>query len=84
MARRFKSSSAASYEFIHDPLGYLIAAQGTEVIFEDVELTREWKVTTHIVNHHRTLKARHLYALVSADDDEKTVGDPAEQAAGEE
>ena len=45
-------------------------AQGTEVIFEGVELTREWKVTTHIVNHHRTLKARHLYALVSADDSE--------------
>ena len=70
MARRFKSSSEASYEFIHDPLTVLIAAQEAGEIFQDVaRLTSEWKVTTHIVNHHRTLKARHLYALVSANDE---------------
>ena len=74
VAKRFKSSSAGVLRFIHDPLGVLIDAQGAGDIFQDVELTSEWKVTTHVVNHHRTLKARHLYALVSANDDEKTVG----------
>jgi hypothetical protein len=75
VARRFKSSSVACDEFIHDPLSVLIAAQGAGEIFQEVAaLTADWKVTTHIVNHHRTLRARHLYALVSANDSESTVG----------
>jgi len=74
VARRFKSSSVACDDFIHDPLGYLIAAQGTDGILDEVRIDTNWKVTTHIVNHHRTLRATHLYALVSANGNESTVG----------
>lgn len=74
VARRFKSSSVACDEFIHDPLSALRQAQITDGIFQDLDLARDWTVTTHIVNHHRTLRARHLYALVSANDSESTVG----------
>ena len=74
VARRFKSSSEASYEFIHDPLAYLIEAQRTDGILDEVALDTSWKVTTHIINHHQTLKARHLYALVTANGSESTVG----------
>ena len=38
VARRFKSSSEASYEFIHDPLAYLIEAQRTDGILDEVAL----------------------------------------------
>lgn len=74
VARRFKSSSVACDEFIHNPLNYLIDAQRTEGILDQVVLDSTWKVTTHIVNHHQTLRARHLYALVSANGSESTVG----------
>ena len=74
VARRFKSSSVECDEFIHNPLGYLIEAQRTDGILDEVVLDTNWKVTTHIVNHHQTLRARHLYALVSANGSESTVG----------
>ena len=74
VARRFKSSSVACDEFIHNPLGYLIEAQRTDGILDEVVLDTNWKVTTHIVNHHQTLRARHLYAMVSANGSESTVG----------
>ena len=74
VARRFKSSSVDCDEFIHNPLGYLMDAQKNDGILDEVVLTTDWKVTTHIVNHHRTLRATHLYALVSANGNESTVG----------
>ena len=38
VARRFKSSSVACDEFIHNPLGYLIEAQRTDGILDEVVL----------------------------------------------
>ncbi len=73
VANRFKSSSLDSEKFIHDPLQALQDAQVNEGILEGLDLTG-WTVSTFVVNHHQTLNAKHLYALVSADDDEKTVG----------
>ena len=68
MAKRFKSSSAASLtnsSTIH--WVYLIEAQRTDGILDERGAgLPNWKVTTHIVNHHQTLRARHLYAMVSA------------------
>ena len=34
---------------------------------DGLELTRDWKVTTLVVNHHQTLSATHLYALAAID-----------------
>ena len=31
-------------------------------------------MTTHIVNHHQTLSATHLYAMVTANSNETSVG----------
>lgn len=74
IANRFKSSSPESESFIHDPLRALIWAQETERSLEGFGLTADWKVTTQVVNHHRTLSATHLYALATVDSDEETVG----------
>ena len=73
-ANRFKSSSPDSEDFIHDPLGVLIQAE-TNGVIQGLGLNRDkWTVTTHVVNHHQTLSATHLYALVTANSDESSVG----------
>jgi hypothetical protein len=72
-ANRFKSSSQDSEDFIHDPLGVLIQAE-TDGAITDLGLSREWKVTTHVVNHHQTLSATHLYSLVTANSTESSIG----------
>jgi hypothetical protein len=73
-ANRFKSSSQDSEDFIHDPLGVLIQAEKDGVI-KDLGLRREtWTVTTHVVNHHQTLSATHLYSLVTANSTESSIG----------
>ena len=72
-ANRFKSSSEASEDFIHDPLGVLIQAE-TDGAISGLGLSREWKVTTHVVNHHQTLSATHLYAMVTANSARRSVG----------
>jgi len=74
VANRFTSSSSDSEDFIHDPLGALIQAQGSESLLPGLELSREWTVTTHVVNHHQTLSAKHLYAMAAVDEDEQAVG----------
>jgi hypothetical protein len=73
VANRFTSSSPDSEDFIHDPLTALQQAQQNEGILEGLDLTG-WKVTTHIINHHQTLSARHLYAMAAVDQDEQAVG----------
>ena len=74
IVNRFKSSSPDSEDFIHDPLGALIRAQGTEGLLPGLELTQDWTVTTLVLNHHQTLSATHLHAMAAVDEDEKTVG----------
>ena len=63
---RFKSSSPDSEAFLHDPRREL---EGAIRGFDE-----GWRVSTFIVNHHRTLSYRHLYALAAAYPGEQTVG----------
>ena len=72
IANRFASSTGAADHFIHEPLTALIEAQGDLNL--GFEITTEWRVSTFIVNHHQTLRARHLYAMASLKADEKTAG----------
>ncbi len=75
VVNRFKSSSPDSEDFIHDPLGALTRAQGSDSSFlEGVGLDDSWKVTTLVLNHHQTLSATHLHAMAAVDEDEKTIG----------
>jgi len=65
---RFESSSKDSERFIHDPrdeLKRFLASDG----FDD-----DWKVSTFIINHHRTLSVKHVYAIVASSTAEKTAG----------
>jgi hypothetical protein len=44
-------------------------------VIKDLGLSREtWTVTTHVVNHHQTLSATHLYSLVTANSTESSIG----------
>jgi hypothetical protein len=61
LANRFKSSSPDSENFIHDPLGELIAAAGTVEAFKEID--RDWTVSTFIVNHEDGLRFVHLYSV---------------------
>lgn len=63
---RFESSSPDSERFIHDPREQL--AEAIE------EFSDSWKVTTFIVNHHRTLSVKHVYAMAASSSAEQTVG----------
>ncbi len=63
---RFESSSPDSEEFIHDPRKQLAGAVE--------EFSDDWKVTTFIVNHHRTLSYKHVYAMATSSSAEQTVG----------
>lgn len=72
IANRFTSSTQEAEDFIHDPLTALIEAQGSLDL--GFEITSEWTVTTFVVNHHQTLRARHLYATAALKADEKTAG----------
>ena len=65
---RFESSSKDSERFIHDPrdeLKKILEADG----FDD-----DWKVSTFIINHHRTLSVKHVYAIVASSTSEQTAG----------
>jgi len=58
--------------FLHDPLKVLLrdpppGLQGP------YEIDDEWKVTTCVVNHHRTLSRIHLIATAAVAPAEKTV-----------
>jgi hypothetical protein len=63
---RFESSSPDSEQFIHDPRKRL--AEAIE------EFSEDWKVTTFVVNHHRTLSVKHVYVMATSSESEKTVG----------
>ena len=63
---RFESSSPDSERFLHDPrkeLGGLID-----------DFNDDWKVTTFVINHHRTLSYKHLYVMATSSSSEQTVG----------
>ncbi len=65
-ANRFESSSVDSERFIHDPREELKATiEG---------FTDDWKVSTFIINHHRTLSVKHVYAMVASSSAEQAVG----------
>jgi hypothetical protein len=72
ISNRFTSSTQQAEDFIHDPLNALIEAQWSLNL--GFEITEEWTVTTFVVNHHQTLRARHLYATAALKSDEKTAG----------
>jgi hypothetical protein len=61
-ANRFKSSSPDSENFIHDPLGELIAA-GERGVDAFKQIDEKWTVSTFIVNHEDGLRFVHLYAV---------------------
>jgi hypothetical protein len=63
---RFKSSSPESEAFLHDPRRELAAAIAG--------FDGDWRVSTFIVNHHRTLSYRHVYVMAAASSEEQTVG----------
>ena len=70
-ARRVKSSSPDSEWFLHDPLRVLRDLEldpsgGTRI--ED-----DWRVTTFVVNHHRTLSKIHNFTMAVVAPAEKTV-----------
>ena len=63
---RFESSSPDSERFLHDPrkeLGATVDGFGDD-----------WKVSTFIVNHHRTLSVKHVYVMATASPSEQAVG----------
>ena len=70
VVNRFKSSSQDCEDFIHDPLTVMQSAPELERFGLN---EGEWKVTTLVVNHHRTLSATHLHVLAAIDNEEKTV-----------
>jgi hypothetical protein len=74
LANRFKSSTDASENFIHDPRTEFIKAAEEDGIeaFKDIDDT--WAVSTFVVNHQRTLSFTHLYAVVAVDKNDSTVG----------
>lgn len=74
IANRVKSSSPECERFIHDPLGALLEAQATDKALQALQLTRDWRVTTIVVNHHHTLSGTHLYMMAAVNPDEQTVG----------
>ncbi len=63
---RFESSSPDSEQFLHDPRAQLAGAIE--------EFSDDWKVTTFIINHHRTLSYKHVYAMAASSTSEQTVG----------
>ena len=68
-ARRFKSSSPDAEWFLHDPLGMLLE----ERAFADSGFNRSWKITTFVVNHHRTLSRIQLSTMAVVAPEEQTV-----------
>ena len=72
VVRRFKSSSPDSEAFIHDPLREIVQAGGSVPAFEAV--TMDWRVTTWVTNHHRTLSVRHVYVMTAVSTDDSSVG----------
>lgn len=72
VANRFKSSSPDSEAFIHDPLNALLQARAQVEALWPVE--EDWRVTTFVINHHKTLSHVHVYAMGVVSPAEKTVG----------
>jgi hypothetical protein len=77
LARRFKSSSPESEAFLHDPLTVLMR-DALDPDKGEVEalglITRDWHVSTIVVNHQATLSIRHLNAVVALYPDNPSVG----------
>jgi hypothetical protein len=72
VVNRYKSSSPDSEAFIHDPLSQILKARDSVPAFADVD--ESWHVSTFVINHHRTLSVRHVYAMVTVSAEETTVG----------
>jgi hypothetical protein len=76
--RAFSSSSAAANAFIRDPRGSLSGQTGEG--FEDVEpapiegVGPETRISTFVINHHRTLARRIIYTTATVADDDDVVG----------
>jgi hypothetical protein len=77
LGRRFKSSSPDSEAFLHDPLTVLMndALDPDKGEVEALgQITRDWHVSTIVVNHQATLLIRHLNAIVTLNPDDPSVG----------
>jgi hypothetical protein len=78
VANHFKSSSPDCENFIHNPLRFLIEGQTAAVSSEDalfqLGLDWDWRVTTLVLNHHQTLSATHLHAMVALNQAERVAG----------
>jgi hypothetical protein len=80
VAKRYKSSSADSEAFIHDPVSVMIAdAKNPETgepdaLAELAQVGRHWHVSTLVVNHQATLAIRHLNVIVSLKPDNPSAG----------
>jgi len=54
---RFKSSSPDCETFVHDPVASMVEGGVIE--------SRDYHVTTHVINHERTLSKFHLFATAT-------------------
>jgi hypothetical protein len=71
VVNRMKSSSPDAEAFIHDPLRVFLEARGSVDAFKDIN--PDWKVTTLVTNHHRTLSFIHLWIVSTVNSSEQTV-----------
>jgi hypothetical protein len=77
LGKRFKSSSPDSEAFLHDPLTVMLndARDPDKGEVEALQqITRDWHVSTIVVNHQATLSIRHLNAIVALNPDNPSVG----------